>query len=421
MSISKPPDGVSCTPLNECLCCNSKNLSHVLDLGCQPLANLYRTQADDTLERFPLRLLNCTDCTHLQLSHVVSREKLFSTYVYSSGTSKTLRDYFRWFAWALNINIPSESQILEIASNDGTLLRELQALGQRCEGIDPARNIVLSSGDGVHSVIGYWPKDKHLVGNKFDVIIGINVLAHVEDPFSFLKACAESLSSEGVIIIQPSQARMLDNGEFDTIYHEHLSFFNLESMAVLCARVGLQITSARLSRIHGDSPIYFIQSKSAVTPFDSSEFSKGPFAIKEDLRDFEASLKLRDPDTYIRFGLAARSLLTRLENCCKDHRDQGYLIVFVGAAAKAMTVLNATDIVPDFIVDEAPQKIGMFPPGFNIPVSPLASLRSINRKALFIISAWNFHAELSRKISNTVSIDGSKCLVYFPNFRYINL
>lgn len=406
--------------LTHCLCCGSPDLSAVLELGTQPLANSYHDSAGQALAapRYPLALNVCGQCRHCQLGFCVDRKTLFDHYTYVSGTSQTLKSYFAWFAQQLALALPPGARVLELAANDGSLIEQLRSRGLECQGIDPAANIVAGARSrGLPVVQGYWPQDRGLVHGKFDAIIAMNVVAHVDDPQGFLAACAPLLAPNGVVLVQPSQARMIPNGEFDTCYHEHVSFFNMQSIAELARRSGLKLLGSPLARIHGDSAIHVLGLADSTTHAVLDAFAQGPFALAQSLQAYEQQAGLYGPSAYETFAARAAGTLQGLSQHVAEQRAAGRHIAFVGAAAKAMVVLHATGIEPDFIFDEAPQKIGRYPAGIATPVSALQACARMQRPACFVLSAWNFRDELVHKIRACGPPAGSRYFTYFPGMH----
>jgi SAM-dependent methyltransferase len=404
-----------------CLCCDSETLESVLDLGQQPPANSYSVDAGVVVPPHPLGLNRCTQCWHSQLSFCVDRQEIFDRYAYVSGTSRTLTQFFTWFARALASIVPPEGRVLELAANDGSLIREMQKQGLECIGVDPARNIVetaRSQGLPVHC--GYWPEAAQDVQGEFDAIVCMNVVAHVDDPMSFLAGCAAKLRRGGVVIVQPSQARMFENGEFDTIYHEHISFFNSRSMDRLARRVGLKLAGTALFKVHGDSPVYFLRHADLPDDVPSLDaFRQGEFGIDEDLLAYERKIGLFERTTYDRFRASALHVIHDLRGTVETHRARDFEIVFVGAAAKAMTVLNAAGIRPDRLLDESPLKVGLYAPGCGQRVEGLDVVRGLARPALFVLSAWNFRLELAQKLRDRGVPEGSVFYAYFPQSHWL--
>lgn len=409
--------------IDQCLCCGSPKLQLVLDLQTQPPANLYTQEPDPNVPQFPLRLNRCENCWHTQLSWNVDRQKIFDEYAYVSGTSKTLTKFFTWFASALKNCIGAHSRVLEIAANDGSLIRAMQNEGLECVGVDPARNIAEAAKEnGLPLVVGYWPEVASAIEGQFDAIIAMNVLAHVDTPLEFLFGCKHKLKPNGIIAIQPSQARMFENAEFDTIYHEHISFFNSNSISRLADRAGLKLVGTALVKVHGDSPIYFLQhEETRDTPPSFLAFQTPEFGIEENLLEYEKKAKLFEANTYEKFSKSSQQTIENIKLIVAEHQAAGFKIAFVGAAAKAVTVLNAAQIKPDHLLDEAPLKIGMYAPGCQTLVEPLTVASTWKKPTLFILSAWNFRIELAGKLSKLGVPNGSKFYAYFPRPEWVTV
>jgi SAM-dependent methyltransferase len=392
--------------LNECLCCGSKRLKLVLDLNEQPLANSFKKTADESEPTFPLRLNICEDCTHLQLSHAVNPDLLFKNYLYVSGTSQTLRDYFDWFAKRTleYFEMPPQT-VLDIACNDGSQLNSFKALGLKTYGIDPAENLhVLSNAN--HEVVCDYFKEKyvyHFKMKQLDIITAQNVFAHNDYPLDFLLQCKEIMGNKSRLFIQTSQADMIKNNEFDTIYHEHLSFFNSSSMSALAARAGLHIIDIQKTPIHGNSYLFVMSKTPGARP-----------SVQLQL-DQESEQGLQDMNTYLAYSDRASTIVEDLKQTIMHYRTLDYLIVGYGAAAKGNTLLNFGDIHLDYIIDDNPLKQGMFAPGTNAPVVPIDILdQYAETKVAFVPLAWNFFKEIQGKIKNKRDRDGDVFIKYFP-------
>jgi SAM-dependent methyltransferase len=402
--------------LNNCLCCGFDELRLILDLGTQPPANFYTRTETQKVERYPLALNVCGNCWHAQLSFSIDRQEIFDSYAYVSGTSSTLNRYFKWFATSLAACLPANARVLELAANDGSLIREMQAVGIDCIGLDPAQNIVeRARSEGLPVFCGYWPAAADMVHGTFDAIVCMNVLAHVDNPKEFIKACLSKLKPGGVLLIQPSQVRMFENCEFDTCYHEHISFFNSRSMGKLAESVGLRLRATALVRIHGDSPIYMLCHPNADADVSLlSAFRVGEFAIAESLPEYEDRIRLFEWPIYEDFSSRATAILFNLGAEVARRREQGFEIVFVGAAAKAMTVINASDIKPDRFLDESVLKIGLYAPGVGTLIEGLDICRQLTRPVFFVITAWNFRQELVEKLRKVGVPKDSVFYSYFP-------
>jgi len=391
--------------LTECLCCGSERLKLVLDLNEQPLANSFKKTAEEDEPTFPLCLNICEACTHLQLSHAVNPDLLFKNYLYVSGTSQTLRDYFDWFARETLIYAPDAETVLDIACNDGSQLNSFKALGLKTYGVDPAENLhPLSSAN--HDVVCDYFTDKyayHYGSKNLDIITAQNVFAHNSYPLEFLKQCKEIMHDASVLFIQTSQADMIRNNEFDTIYHEHLSFFNASSMSALAQRAGLHLIDIRKTPIHGNSYM-FVFSKVA------GDTSRVDAVLAE-----ERALGLQDMNTYLAYADRASTIVEDLKQTIMHYRTMDYLIVGYGAAAKGNTLLNFGGIHLDYIIDDNPLKQGLYSPGMSTPVVPITKLDDYtDTKVAFVPLAWNFFTEIRRNIKNKRDREGDVFIKYFP-------
>jgi len=391
--------------LNECLCCGSEQLKLVLDLNEQPLANSFKKTAEEAEPTFPLRLNICEDCTHLQLSHAVNPDLLFKNYLYVSGTSQTLRDYFDWFAKETLTYAPDAKTVLDIACNDGSQLNSFKALGLKTYGVDPAENLhPLSNAN--HEVVCDYFTDKynyHYKNKNLDIITAQNVFAHNSYPLEFLQQCKEVMSDTSVLFIQTSQADMIRNNEFDTIYHEHLSFFNAKSMSALAQRAGLYLIDIRKPPIHGNSYMFVFKKVAEDT-------SKVDAVLAE-----ERALGLQDMNTYLAYADRAVTIVEDLKQTIEHYRSLGYVIAGYGAAAKGNTLINFGNIYLDYIIDDNPMKQGLFAPGSNIPVVPIDMLDQCDDlKVSFVPLAWNFFKEIQGKIKAKRDREGDVFVKYFP-------
>ncbi len=381
------------TSMTKCLACGGTHLQRYLDLGEQPLANAFHDGAREQ-KRFPLGLNVCLDCFHSQQLGAVDPHLMFDDYPYVSGTTATLREYFEHFVFHVEATMGHKDgvmpsmHVIDIGSNDGSLLKVFRDHGHNVIGIDPARNLV-----GGEAMCGYWDRDMadHVLigGPKFDVVVALNVLAHVADPLEFLVQAKRVLAPGGRIFVQTSQAKMVERAEFDTCYHEHHSFFTVSSFLALAHRAGLYVKSIDHVPVHGTSYLVELIDEARDTPSRFDEFAIG--------RD-ENAHGYYTPQTYLVFQRAADAIRHQVKNLIEGYRAEGYCITGFGAAAKAMTFLNYIDVKIDCIIDENPMKIGKITPGMNIPVISADADLTVTSRTLFVILAWNFRDEIMAKI-----------------------
>jgi 2-polyprenyl-3-methyl-5-hydroxy-6-metoxy-1,4-benzoquinol methylase len=391
-----------------CICCDNKELVEILDLKNQPLANSYHTE-HEVLEEFPLKLNLCSKCYHLQLSHIVNPDYLFKNYLYVSGTTKTLLDYFEWFASFTKEYFPNAKSVLEIACNDGSQLNSFKKLGLDTYGIDPAENLHKLSKENHTVVCDYFDK-KHYQNKKFDIIVGQNVFAHNENAKKFLDDCYELMTDDSFLFIQTSQADMVQNNQFDTIYHEHISFFNINSFNELVKRTKLNLVDVIKTPIHGISYLFVI-----------SKQNLKPNLIKN-LIDLEKSYGLLNLETYNTYSKNVNNIVSEFIKNIEHYRNSGYKIIGYGAAAKGNTFLNFANIKLDSIIDDNKLKQGLYTPGTNIKITSIDILNSFHEtdKILFVPLAWNFFNEIRTRILKVRQNKNDLYLRYFPNVNVIS-
>lgn len=241
--------------ISSCVVCGGK-LYFYLDLGLQPLANSYKTTRGEEEQKYPLGLNLCLNCFHSQLSVSVPPSELYENYSYLSGTSLSFKKYLDTFVDKCELDCPDKKlSILEIACNDGSLLEKFQKKGHSVLGVDPAKNLrKITFKKQLEVLVDFWSyKFSRNLRKKFDTIVAMNVFAHGSDPIDFLMGCANALKADGRIYIQTSQANIFKNFEFDTVYHEHFSFFNSNSFKEAAERCGLVISHIEKVPIHGTS------------------------------------------------------------------------------------------------------------------------------------------------------------------------
>jgi len=401
----------------DCVCCGKRNLSLVLDLNKQPLANSYHKE-DEVLEEYPLGLNLCEDCYHLQLTHIVNRDLLFKDYLYVSGTSQTLKDNFEWFSNFVLENSDIEVEtVLDIACNDGTQLDCFKEKGIDTYGVDPAENLYTLSSKNHNVICDYfdsklyeegWP----LVGYKtFDIIIAQNVFAHNSNPKKFLEDCEKIMHDNSKLYIQTSQAHMVQNNQFDTVYHEHISFFNINSFNELVKRTNLNLIDVIKTPVHGVSYLFILSIK-----------KMNEYRV-QNLIDVERETGLLSIKTYEDYRNRVLEIVDTFKLLVEGSGDlEDYKIVGYGAAAKGMTLLNFTQVDLDVIIDDNPLKQGLLTPGRNTKICSVDVLKQYKEsdKILFVPLAWNFYEEIRERIKKVRDNKNDMFLKYFPVVKLEN-
>lgn len=402
-----------------CRICGATDLIPYLDLGTMPLANAIRDPNDMTPEfRAPLAVLFCPHCALSQLSVVVPPERMFSYYVYRSEISQT------WCAHCVacvdeavvEAGLKESDLVVDIGSNDGTLLSAFHQRGFRTVGVDPARNLSESaSRKGSDVLCEFWSAKaaEHLVAahGKPALITATNVLAHVDDLDDFFSGVGIALGDNGVFVVEvPYMGDLVEKSEFDTIYHEHLSYFLVAPLLTLAARHGFQASYARRIPIHGGGLRLYFRKGVAQEPVQSV---RALLAFEQD-----AGLHLIRP--YERFARQVKSIQHDLAETLRHLKTRGRRMAAYGASAKGATLLNSiganSDLI-EYIVDDTPEKQGKTAPGTGIPIVPASYLAS-HRPDDLVILAWNFVDEILDKTTK-FSQAGGRYIVPVPALRYI--
>ena len=401
--------------LNNCLCCGNNKLKLVFDLGKQPLANSFKKTAVEHEETYPLAVQYCEDCSHLQLTDAVDPSIIFKNYLYVSGTSRTMLEYFDWFSSFAVEYMPygyPTGKVLEIGCNDGSQLNYFKSMGYETWGIDPAENIYPTSSKNHKVICDFLNKQsiQKIWPATFDIIYAQNVFAHNDNPLEFLKLLKPKMNYYTTLFIQNSQCDMIVNGEFDTIYHEHRSFYSHRSMAKLAEQAGLHIIDFVKGTIHGGSGIYVLSSGRC-----------RPNWLKN-LLDLEKASGLHNVKTYEKWANNSQYIVNDLVASVNwQSKNQNRLVVGYGAPAKGMTLLNYAQIDLDFIIDDAPLKQGTFTPGRSIPVVGIEELeKHKHREICFVPLAWNFYDEIVGRIKRVRDFPGDKFIKYFPKFQLLD-
>jgi C-methyltransferase C-terminal domain/Putative zinc binding domain/Methyltransferase domain len=383
----------------ECRFCGHA-LSHVFaDLGATPLANAYLTPEElGNAERsYPLRAFVCDECLLVQLEEHERPEAIFSEYPYFSSFSSIWLEHARRFAEQAieRFGLDQRSRVVEVASNDGYLLQYFHSRQIPVLGIEPAANVAkVAIERGIPTLVEFFGVStaRALADRwKADLLVGNNVLAHVPDLNDFVGGLKIVLSPEGVLTMEfPHLMRLIDEHQFDTIYHEHFSYFSFSTARRIFDHHGIELVDVEELPTHGGSLRIYGR------PVEAGEPQS---ARAEELLERERAAGLDRLDAYLDFSErveeAKRDLLAFLISLKRD----GLRIVGYGAPAKASTLLNYCGIGTDFIdftVDVSPHKQGHYLPGTRIPIAPPEAIRDA-RPDVVLILPWNLMDEIVQK------------------------
>ncbi len=404
-----------------CRACGGTQLHQVLQLGPTPLANSFlRTPEDfDSEEVYPLDVYFCETCSLLELLDVIDPEVLFRDYIYVSGTSETVAIHYDEYANTVvqRLNLGPNDLVVEIASNDGSLLKRFRKHGVSTLGVEPAENIAaMAQREGIDTVNCFFhSQSAKEIFKKYGpakVLVGNNVLAHVDDTQDFLRGCHTLLDRQGTIVIEvPYVHHLVENLEYDTIYHEHLCYFSVNALMRLFEECDLSIVHIDQVPIHGGSLRVFGGHQAV---------HKGHSEQVLALATQEKALGLTSLTYYQKFAKAVQNSRTSLLTLLQDLSQQGWKLAAYAAPAKGNTLLNYCGIGPHlvpFTVDKNPMKVGRFTPGMHIPVLPVSAILEQKPDYLLIL-AWNFADEIIRQ-QNEFRFQGGKFIIPIPKARVV--
>lgn len=398
--------------MNTCRLCHSHQLDVVIPLGHLPLANALRKTKEVPSQMYPLDVLLCSACGLAQLKDIHSPKDLFSHYVYFSSHSQTMqvscKNLVDHLAKALD---PKKAFIVEVASNDGYLLKHYIQKGFSVLGIDPAQNIAQCANDqGVPTLCDFFNNAcaKRILPQKADIIHANNVLAHVPDLHDFVSGFKTLLNTGGSLIVEvPHLLDLVENLEFDTIYHEHVCYFSLKPLIKLFSDHGLCIYDVEKIPIHGGSLRLFIghdDERYATPKLDT-------FLYIEQ--------KLFNLKTYETFMKRIQVLKSDLHNLLNTLQQNGSKIGAYGASAKGATLMNHFDIEDDkivFVVDKNPLKQGLWMPGKNIPIYGIEKLLNVDYALLL---SWNFKEEIANQQQAFIK-QGGQFILPLPHVSFFS-
>ena len=393
----------------KCRVCNSEKLTPYIDLGMMPLSNNLLEAADSHAERYPLKVLFCEDCGLSQLSVVIDPEVLFSNYVYRSSINQGYVDHCREMAYDLQdkYKLTEQSLVIDIAGNDGALLQQFEeVIGCRVLNVDPAKNLAkICLEKRIPMITQFW--DKEIAGwvvnnhGHADLITATNVFAHVDDVRGFLEAASNALKPEGVLVLEfPYLIDFIEGKEFDTIYFEHLSYFSIRPLAVLCKELGLNILNVQKQDIHGGSVRVTIGH--GIRDASVSEFIKTE-------REHYSTI-----EPYLNFNKAVQETIKNFRE--KVLSLEGTVAGFA-ASAKGNILLNSAGLHLSYIVDQTPEKIGKYSPGLGTKIVGMDELIN-NPPDYLIILSWNFADEIMNKCTEA-GYEG-KFIIPIPEFKIID-
>lgn len=405
--------------VKKCRICGSSGLYRFLDLGSTPLANSFLKTADVKGEHsYPLNVLFCEECGLVQLGYIVPPEQLFCDYIYFSSTSDTMRAHFASLAAEVLERFAGKgSLVVEVASNDGVLLKNMLGKGVRILGVEPATNIAaVANKAGVETLNEFFNSKTAAeiakTRGRAKAVLANNVFAHIPDLHDFLKGLDALLDKDGVAIIEvPYLADMYEKREFDTIYHEHLAYFSIKPLVYLFGAYAMEIFDVKRVPVHGGTIRAYVQRKGAGNKA-TGEVGK--------LLALEKKMGLHSKEAYDKFARDVESLRDELLGLLNRLRGEGKRVAGYGAPAKGNTLLNYFHIgrgLLEYTVDKSPYKVGLFTPGTRLPVYDVSRIES-DRPDYLLILAWNFSDEIIRQQSSYAK-SGGRFIIPVPSPKIV--
>lgn len=376
----------------------------MVDLGMSPLCESFVASADvDRMEPFyPLNVWVCDRCFLAQLNQYVSAEEIFTEYAYFSSFSTAWLAHAKTYVEMITerLQLDADSFVVELASNDGYLLQYFVENGIPCLGVEPAANVAAVAVDkGVPTDVSFFgvehARTMAETGRLADLILGNNVLAQIPDLNDFVAGIRILLAPGGTVTIEfPHLLQLLQQNQFDTIYHEHFCYFSFISVEAIFAGHGMTIYDVEELWTHGGSLRIYARHESDTHMRVTERVDQ--------LRDVEIGAGLRDVATYARFEQQVRTLKRNLLRLLSDIKDAGGTVAGYGAPGKGNTLLNYCGIRTDFIdftVDRNPYKHGRFLPGTRIPIHPPERIDEVRPDYIFILP-WNLKDEIMTQLAH---------------------
>ncbi len=382
--------------MSTCIVCQSQEVGQFLDFGKTALANKFLTKEELSKPepKHPLRVGFCNHCGHVQLIDRVLPQMMFEDYLYISSASDTLKAHLYELSDVVvnKYRLGSKDLVMDIGCNDGTLLHGFLRHGVRVLGVDPAKNLAaLADGNGIDRYVGFFNlrTSKEIIAKwgQASVITATNTFPHIPELQDFILGIKTALAPGGVFIIEAHYLMdILSQRAFDTVYHEHVSYWALGPMKYLFKKNGMQIVNAERLPIHHGQLRVFIQR--------AGEGTVRPAVQK--ILELERSMGMDRVETYLKFSETVIKIKEELKRTLKELKAQHKRVAGYGAPAKGNTLLSFLELGPEsipYIVDRSPLKQGRYTPGTHIPIAAPKQLL-VDQPDYALLLAWNFADEV---------------------------
>lgn len=410
----------------DCRFCGGTNLVKVLDFGKVPLAGGFLKEKDFTEEKFyPLDLSFCQDCFLVQVSNVVPADVLFKNYFYFSSSIVTLVEHCAEFAketmerFLKDVEKPS---VFEIGCNDGVLLKPFAAMGANAVGMDPATNVVNSITSKDITVINDYFTEKNAAtlrdeNGPFDAIVSSYSFAHIDDMVDVIKGVITLLKDNGVFIFEVYYlGTLIDEMQYDMIYHEHMSYYSLQSLTLFLKQYDMEIFDIKFTPGVRSGAVRFY----ARNIGKRDEKSTASF---EDMMKYEKEKGFDRVETFLSYADRVRGTKEELLKVLDGIKKEGKIIIGYGASGRGTTIMNYCGIdrsYLDYVVDDAPAKHGFFTPGTHVPIYPWEHTKEERFPEYSLLFAWSFITEVKKRRADYLK-EGGKFIVPLPKVSVVAL
>jgi SAM-dependent methyltransferase len=396
-----------------------------LDFGYFPLAGAFLKEKDFSTETYyPFTLNLCADCFLVQMSNVVPADVLFrENYFFFSSAIRTLVDHFAAFAEEIHARFLKDkvrASAFELGCNDGVLLRPLAALGVRAVGIDPATNVVQSIDASDYVVINDYfterrARDIRSKYGQFDVFLSSYSFAHIDDMRDVMKGVKCLLRDDGVLIIEIYYlGTLIDELQYDMIYHEHMSYYSLLSLDTFLENYDMEIFDVKyIPGIRSGSVRFYARKIGQRTDVVSAAVGK--------MAEYERESKFNSVGTYVKYAHRVAATRDRLLGLLDDLKNHGKTMIGYGASGRGTIIMNYCGIdrrYLDYVVDDAPSKQGFYTPGTHVPIRSWEYVEGSGRPDYAVLFAWAFRDEVVRKRQGYID-QGGKFIIPLPEVRIV--
>jgi hypothetical protein len=409
--------------MTTCRLCGSTNTASVVDLGATPPCERFLTaeQLDEPEATFPLHLLVCTECWLAQIPPLIDPDDTFTEYAYFSSFSTSWVEHAKRYVDGAveRLGLGEKSFVVEVASNDGYLLKHVVGHGIRCLGVEPSVNVGQAARDaGVPTLTAFLSEETGLAvrdeHGPADLVAANNVYAHIPDVLGFTKGLRALVADDGWVSIEVQHLlTLIEKNQYDTIYHEHFQYYTVESARRALATGGLTVVDVELVPTHGGSIRLWAR---------PDEVAGEPSERMTDVLEQEKAAGLHELSGYTEFAERVTRVRLDLLKFLIEARNDGKTVVGYGAPGKGNTLLNHCGIRTDLLqytVDRNPYKHGRFTPGTRIPVLPPERIEA-DRPDYVLVLPWNLREELTEQLS-FVGAWGGKLVFPIPRLEIVEV